>query len=104
MPIQVAIGFSQDKNPEVAAKNAAFEAKSNLGADRIDAAIIFSTVHYNPERTIPILQRVLNNAPMLGTSTSATHEFNIAFGYLQTALDSLENRTHCKQVKLPKPR
>ena len=70
MPLQVAIGFSQDKNPEVAAKNAAFEAKSNLGADRIDAAVVFSTIHYDPHRTVPIIQRVLNNAPMLGTSTT----------------------------------
>ena len=47
MTTQIGIGFSQSTDPETAAREAAFESKTNLNADAIDIAVIFSTIHYS---------------------------------------------------------
>ncbi|MBF0386058.1 MAG: FIST C-terminal domain-containing protein [Candidatus Omnitrophica bacterium] len=70
MPAQIGLGFSDHINPEQAAQEASFQSKTNLGADRIDLAIVLTTIHYDPILTIPVLQRVLNNAPLLGCSSA----------------------------------
>lgn len=70
MPTQIGIGFSQSLDAETAARDAAFRSKTNLNADRIDIAIIFSTIHYDPNQTLPVLQTVLNQAKMIGCSTA----------------------------------
>ncbi|OGX34495.1 MAG: hypothetical protein A3C36_03440 [Omnitrophica WOR_2 bacterium RIFCSPHIGHO2_02_FULL_52_10] len=70
MATHIGIGFSQDIDAQTAAKDAGFESKTNLGADRIDIAIVFSTVHYNPSQTVPVLRTVLNQAKMIGCSTA----------------------------------
>jgi len=70
VPTQIGIGFSEALNPEQAAQEAAFQSKTNLNADRIDLAIALCTVHYQPEQTIPILQKILNNSNLIGCSTA----------------------------------
>src|SRR3990167_1276269 len=70
MATHFGIGFSKDTDVQTAAKNAGFASKANLNADKIDIALVFSTVHYNPSETIPILRTILNEAKMVGCSTA----------------------------------
>ena len=70
MATQIGIGFSQSIDAETAARDAAFDSKTNLNADRIDIALVFSTIHYDPQQTVPILQAVLNETRMIGCSTA----------------------------------
>lgn len=70
MGTKIGIGFSDLTHPETAAKNAAFLSKTNLNDDKIDLAIIFSTVHYPPEKTIPVFQKILNTSNLIGTSSA----------------------------------
>ncbi|HQP10807.1 MAG TPA: FIST N-terminal domain-containing protein, partial [Candidatus Omnitrophota bacterium] len=70
MATQIGIGFSQSLDPETAARDAAFDSKTHLNADRIDIALIFSTIHYDPRQTVPVLRTVLNEAKMIGCSTA----------------------------------
>ncbi|MCA9398993.1 MAG: FIST C-terminal domain-containing protein [Candidatus Omnitrophica bacterium] len=68
--MKIGIGFSNDPDPEIAAKNAAFEAKTKLEKDRIDFAIIFFSIHYKAEAILPVIRRILNNTPLIGSSTT----------------------------------
>jgi len=70
MATHIGIGFSQNMNVEIAARDAAFDAKTNLGKDKIDLAIVFSTTHYNPNISSPIIQKILNNTNIIGSSTA----------------------------------
>ena len=70
MATQIGIGFSQSIDAETAAKDAAFRSKTNLNADQVDIALIFSTIHYDPRQTLPSLQTALNQAKMIGCSTA----------------------------------
>ena len=70
MTTQIGIGFSQSIDAETAARDAAFQSKTALNADQIDIALIFSTIHYDPRQTLPVLQAVLNQAKMIGCSTA----------------------------------
>lgn len=70
MATHIGIGFSNAIDTETAARDAAFQSKTNLNIDKIDIALIFSTIHYNPHQTVPILQTVLNEAKMIGCSTA----------------------------------
>ncbi len=70
MSTKIGIGFSEHPNPEVAAKEAAFLAKTNLNEDTIDLAIVFSTTHYFPQRTLPVLTKILNTNHIIGSSAA----------------------------------
>jgi len=70
MATQIGIGFSQEIDSETAAREAAFLSKTNLNADTIDIALIFSTIHYDPQQTVPVIQMVLNEAKVIGCSTA----------------------------------
>jgi len=66
----IGIGFSRDANAENAAKEAALQSKADLQDGRIDFALILSTMHYAPQRTLPVLNQVLNQTRMIGCSTA----------------------------------
>ena len=70
MSLSVGIGFSQNLNVQEAAKEAAFQSKTQLRQDRIDLCIIFSTIHYPPEETLPVMEKILPNAKLIGCSTA----------------------------------
>ncbi|MBN1870115.1 MAG: FIST C-terminal domain-containing protein [Candidatus Omnitrophica bacterium] len=70
MTTRIGIGFSQEIDAETAAKDAAFLSKTNLDADAIDIAIIFSTIHYNPNESVPVIQTILNHPKVIGCSTA----------------------------------
>jgi len=67
---QIGIGFSQDPNIEKAAKEAALEAKVTSKTEKIDFALILSTIHYDPNRTLPVISKILNPQKMIGSSTA----------------------------------
>ena len=66
----IGIGFSSNPNSEIAARDAAFESKKNLRTDDVQLAIIFSSIHYNPKTTLPIIRDVLNHPKTIGCSTA----------------------------------
>ena len=68
MDIFTGIGFSNDADPELAAQQAAFIAKSNLKQNRIDLALVFSTIEYHPSKTLPVLNQILTGAKIVGCS------------------------------------
>lgn len=67
----IGIGFSQDIDPEKAAREAANQAKIKLNESKIDFALVLSTVHYNPHRTLPIINKILGSEKVIGSSTAA---------------------------------
>ena len=70
MATTAGIGFSQDINPAMAARKAAEQAKNNLHHHRIDAAFVFSTIHYPPKNFLPIIYEHLDKTKILGCSRS----------------------------------
>ncbi len=70
MSTHIGIGFSRHVDSQQAAKEAAFQSKTNLGADRIDATLVLSTVHYDPRVSVPVIREILNNDKMIGCSTA----------------------------------
>ena len=70
MTTHIGIGFSQELNAEKAAREAAYQAKSNIKADHIDMALILSTVHYPPNKTMPVINQMLQTKNIIGSSTA----------------------------------
>ena len=70
MTTHIGIGFSQSIDAETAAREAAFHSKTNLNADQTDIALVFSTIHYNPNETLPALREILNETKIIGCSTA----------------------------------
>lgn len=71
MPVHVGIGFSQNSNPEKAAREAALQAKTLLKRERIDFALILNTVHYSAEKIVPLIYETLEQTKVIGCSTAA---------------------------------
>ena len=69
MSFEIGFGFSKSTNPLEAAKNAAIQARQNLHQDRIDAALVFSTHHYNPHLFLDELYKDLSQTKLIGCST-----------------------------------
>ncbi|MCA9393466.1 MAG: FIST C-terminal domain-containing protein [Candidatus Omnitrophica bacterium] len=70
MSTHIGIGFSQNIDMHSAARDAAFEAKTNLRQDHIDLAIVFSSIHYDPHEILPVVRQVLNSQRLIGSSTA----------------------------------
>ncbi len=69
MATHIGIGFSQEIDAETAGSSAALQAKANLNADKIDIALILSTTHYDPQKTIPAIREILEGTKLIGCST-----------------------------------
>lgn len=67
----VGIGFSQNKDAAMAALEAAEQAKEQLNQSRIDLAVLFNTIQYDPKECLPIIYKILNQTKIIGTSTAA---------------------------------
>ena len=70
MATHIGIGFSQEINIETAGSSAALQSKANLNADKIDIALILSTIHYDPQQTVPAIREVLEDTKIIGCSTA----------------------------------
>jgi len=66
----IGIGFSKSLNSEKAAREAASMAKAQTGEERIDIAIILSSIHYDPKKTIPVIRNILDAHRTIGCSTA----------------------------------
>jgi len=64
------IGFSRDIDEEKAAEQAAFQAKGRLGSNPAELIIVLSTIHYAPEKTVPIINKIFDKVRMIGCSTA----------------------------------
>jgi len=69
VPIQSSIGFSQELDEEKAAEAIAFRVKNKLDGN-VDLAIVLSTIHYDPHKTLPIINKILNKSKLIGCSTA----------------------------------
>ncbi|MBF0478275.1 MAG: FIST C-terminal domain-containing protein [Candidatus Omnitrophica bacterium] len=70
MSFQIGIGFNKDPNIELAARKAAIEARRGLIGKRPSITIVFSTIHYPPEITLPIIRQSFTESKIIGCSTA----------------------------------
>jgi len=70
MSVNVGIGFSRNLKKEQAAREAAVRAIEVVGRDKIDLAVVISTIDYSPENTVPVIKDVLSPERLLGCSTA----------------------------------
>jgi len=77
MATHIGIGFSQKLSDKEAAKEAALQAKALTQQPRIDLAVIFSTIHYNPNEFLPVIRETLKEARIVGCSTAGIITSNL---------------------------
>ncbi len=70
MSVKAGIGFSRNLKIEEAAREAAVRAIEVVGKDKIDLAIVISTIDYAPEKTVPVVRDILSPQRLLGCSTA----------------------------------
>ncbi len=70
MSTRIGIGFSQHLDAEKCAKEAAFQAKTQLHHDRIDFSLVIMTVHYDAKKALPVIMRVLQDAKLIGCTSA----------------------------------
>jgi len=82
--------LSQDLDPQKAAREAAQKAKEGLKGKTIDAALIFSSAHYDPGKTLPVAHASLEKTKLVGCSTSGLMHSNriVRHGILIAAIHS----------------
>jgi len=71
MSIKAGLGFSSDRDHLKAARDAVERAKKPLGAQKIDLAIIFSSIEFSYVNLPKILAGFLGNIPIIGCSSLA---------------------------------
>lgn len=70
MATHIGIGFSQHINTETAASEAALRSKAELKTNQADIALVYSTIHYDPQETSAVIQTILENTKLIGCSTA----------------------------------
>ena len=70
MGTSIGIGLSQKLNLQEAAFEAARQARLGTQMPQVDLALIFSTVHYNPNEFLPIILDNLPETKVIGCSTA----------------------------------
>ncbi len=68
MPTKIGIGFSHNLNLEKAAREAAYNAKSQMGEVKVDLAIIFFSIQYDPLKFLPSIKKIINAHRTIGCS------------------------------------
>lgn len=71
MPTFIGLGFSEDKDPFSAAREAVLLAKSRIKPERLDLIIVLSTVNYSNSEIIRGIVDVTPAPPLIGTSSAA---------------------------------
>ncbi|MFZ5801395.1 MAG: FIST signal transduction protein [Candidatus Omnitrophota bacterium] len=67
----IGLGFSEDKDPYIAAREACLLAKSRIKPERLDLTLVFSTVNYSNSEIIRGVFEVAAAPPLIGTSSAA---------------------------------
>ena len=90
MAINIGIGIGQDKDTLQAAREALRLAKSNLHAEKIDLAIVFSSVEFSQQNILKLISDTLGETPVAGCSSFALISKQGIFKYgIMVALLSL---------------
>jgi len=66
----IGIGFSQDIDTKKAAEEAVLTALHQLGSQKSDCAIILSSIHYDAQETLPVINNILKKTKIIGCSTA----------------------------------
>ncbi|MBN1604076.1 MAG: FIST C-terminal domain-containing protein [Chitinispirillaceae bacterium] len=69
-------GFSYNRNPEIAAKEAINKAMQSAGAEKCDIVILFSTIGYQHEILIKTLSAITDNAKLIGCTGEGAISFD----------------------------
>ena len=70
MATHIGIGFSQKIDTEGAAHEATLQSKNSLNSDKIDIALVISTIHYDPHLAVPAIYSLLDGQKIVGCSTA----------------------------------
>ena len=70
MGTRIGIGFSRDTDIAAAAQSAAINSKTQLQSNEVHLAIVFSSIHYDPAITTPIINDTLRCQRLIGSSTA----------------------------------
>ncbi len=71
MAIQVGIGLSSEKDPAQAARDAVRQARYALSIDKINLALVFSTIEYAHPATLATIRSLIGPKPIVGCSSLA---------------------------------
>ncbi|MDD4980030.1 MAG: FIST N-terminal domain-containing protein [Candidatus Omnitrophica bacterium] len=69
--MNVGVGLSTEKNPALAVKEALRSATYNLASEKIDLAIVFSSINFSSVNLLKALSISLGEVPLLGCSSAA---------------------------------
>jgi len=69
--MNIGIGLSIEKDTLLATKSALQQAKINLGKERVDLAIIFSSIEFAHSRTAKVISELLGSTPVIGCTSAA---------------------------------
>lgn len=70
MPTFIGIGFSKDRNPFNASRQATQAAKLQTKRQKIDLVLVFSSIHYAHDETIRGILQVVGDTPIVGCSSA----------------------------------
>lgn len=71
MSIQVGVGIGTEKDPLRALQTAVKQARHSLGSDKVDLAIVFSTIEFAYPAVFTTLSSLLEPTPIIGCSSLA---------------------------------
>ena len=69
MAIQIGIGLSTEKDPLAAAQFATRQAGARLKAEKVDLAIVFSSVEFAHPMVLQTISNAIRQAPIVGCSS-----------------------------------
>lgn len=70
MTTKIGIGFSQKSDVYEAALEAATQARTSIMHPAVDLVTVFSTIHYDPRKFLPVIEHTLDNPKIIGSSTA----------------------------------
>ncbi len=109
MTIKAGIGLSTEKDPAQAAREAIRLAKSNIGKDKIDLAVIFSSTDFASHTLLKTIAAYLEGVPLIGCSGAAIissqgiFQHGLALMLLSLPKDVYINTACIKDVKTKPP-
>ncbi len=69
--MQVGLGFSKKREIHLAAEEALWQAKAQIGQEKIDLAIVFSSIEFATNVLLRTLEGYLQDTPIIGCSSAA---------------------------------
>ncbi len=69
--MDIGVGFSKEKDPVLAAKEATLQARNAIQADKFDLAIVFSSVDLSCANLLKAVSNYLSGIPVIGSSGAA---------------------------------